>query len=120
MKNILIVEDETILLNVLKNRFSEEGFNVITAENGIEALERVNESEIDLILLDIMMPKKDGYEVLQELMASKHKNIPVIVLTNLTPSVDNDVAMTLGAKAYYVKAEQPINELIEKVKKFIK
>lgn len=116
MKKILIVDDELALLNVLKNRFSESGMEVTTATDGDEALEKMNKKKFDMILLDIMMPKKDGFQVLKELPQTKAKDTPVIVLTNLGTTEDSEEALKLGAKDYFVKAQQSIDVLIKKVK----
>jgi len=118
---ILIVEDERRFREMLSSIFNSEGFSVISASNGEEGL-KIAESEIpDVILLDIILPKKDGFEVLEGL---KKKNrlskIPVIVLTNLEDNRDVQRALSLGAYTYLVKANYTLDEIVEKVNFFLR
>ena len=71
MKKILIAEDEDVLLNVFKDRFESEGWRVSTAKDGIETIKAINKSKFDLVLLDLLMPKKDGFEVLKEVRSNQ-------------------------------------------------
>lgn len=119
MKNILIVEDEQTLLNVLKDRFEGEGWKVSVAVNGEEAVEIIKKSKLDLVLLDLLMPKKDGFEVLEEVRADlEFKYLPIIVLSNLGGDEDIKKALALGANDYYVKTQHPMSEIVEKAKKY--
>lgn len=119
MKKILIAEDEDILLNVLKDRFEVEGWKVTVAKNGVEAMEFINKSKFDLVLLDLLMPKKDGFEVLKEVKDNPElKNLPIIVLSNLGGNEDIKKALALGANDYFVKTQHPMSEIVEKVKKY--
>ncbi len=119
MKKILIAEDEDILLNVLKDRFEVESWEVSTAHNGVEAMEAINRSPFDLVLLDLLMPKKDGFEVLEEVRANPElKNLPIIVLSNLGGDDDIKKALALGANDYFVKTQHPMSEIVEKAKKY--
>lgn len=121
MKKILIVEDEEILLNVLKDRFEAEGWEVAVAKDGEEAVESIKKSLPDLVLLDLLMPKKDGFEVLKELRSNpEFKNLPIIiVLSNLGSDDDIKKALALGANDYFVKTQHPMSEIVEKAKKYI-
>lgn len=115
---ILLIEDEEILGDVLKEKLEQEKFIVEWAADGEAGLERVKPFSPDLIVLDLILPKKDGFEVLKELKAdSKLKTIPVVVLSNLGQDEEIKRALTLGAADYMVKAQHPINEVIEKIKK---
>lgn len=119
MKKILIAEDEDILLNVLKDRFEAEGWEVSVAKDGVEAMVAINKSKFDLVLLDLLMPKKNGFEVLKEVMDNPElKNLPIIVLSNLGGDEDIKKALALGAKDYFVKTQHPMSEIVEKAKKY--
>lgn len=120
---ILIAEDEPILSGVLKRELEAAGFKVITAFNGGEALVllRSRNERPDLLLLDILMPVMDGFQVLEEMKIDKINNlsaIPVIVLSNLGQDDEIKKAVNLGVVDYYVKSQHPISEVIEKVKNY--
>lgn len=120
MKKILIAEDEDILLNVLKDRFEAEGWKVSVAINGEEAIKIIKESPPDLVLLDLLMPKKNGFEVLKEINDNPElKNLPIIVLSNLGGDDDIKKALSLGAKDYFVKTQHPMSEVVEKVENLL-
>jgi|SRR3989344_5530509 len=113
---ILIVEDEEILLNVLKDRFEAEGWEVTVAKNGEEAMTAINKASFELVLLDLLMPKKDGFQVLEEVRNNPElKNLPIIVLSNLGGDEDIKKALALGANDYFVKTQHPLSEVVEKV-----
>lgn len=119
MKKILIAEDESILLNVLKDRFETEGWEVATAKDGVEAMKFIKKNSLDLILLDLLMPKKDGFEVLKEVRGNPElKSLPIVVLSNLGGDEDIKKALSLGANDYYVKTQHPMSEIVEKAKKY--
>jgi two-component system, OmpR family, phosphate regulon response regulator PhoB len=117
---LLIVEDEEILLKVLREKFEKEKFDVEVAVNGEEALAMAESFKPDLMLLDIILPKKDGLKVLAELKADPEiQNIPVIVLSNLGDDEKIKTALSLGAVDYMVKTQHPINEVVEKVNEYL-
>ncbi|MDD5431296.1 MAG: response regulator [Candidatus Pacebacteria bacterium] len=120
---ILIAEDEKVLAEVLKEEFEVEGFNVSTVGNGNDALKALkSSSRPDVLILDLLMPEKDGFAVLEEInedQAHNLKTIPVIVLSNLGQDEDIKKALSLGATDYFVKAQHPIAEVVEKVKKIL-
>lgn len=120
MKKILIAEDEEVLLNVLKDRFEAEGWEVITARDGEEAVGAIRKFRPDLVLLDLLMPKKDGFEVLKEIRGDpEFKTLPIIVvLSNLGSDEDIKKALALGANDYFVKTQHPMSEIVEKAKKY--
>lgn len=119
-KHILIVEDDTFLLNIYKTKFEFEGFKVSTAENGEMGLTESRKKKPDLILLDILMPKMDGFTFLQEQKKDKViKDIPVILLTNLGQKDDVQKGLELGAKDYIIKAHFKPSEVVEKVRKLL-
>ncbi|KKW47460.1 MAG: Response regulator receiver protein [Parcubacteria group bacterium GW2011_GWA1_60_11] len=112
---IVIVEDEIALVKVLGEKFKREGFDVSVATNGEDAVRVIRSQEPDLVLLDLILPKKDGFAVLSEL-AGKKATIPVVVLSNLGQAEDERKAKELGAVDYLVKTQHPINEVVEKVR----
>lgn len=119
MSNILVVEDEDFLKKPLKDTLELEGYDVDTASDGEDAIKRIEKKKPDLILLDLLMPKKDGFFVLEELAKSPEwKLIPVIVLSNLGGDEEIKRALSMGAKDYFVKAQHPIEEVIDKVKEY--
>lgn len=115
---ILIIEDDQVLSDVLHRKLVKENYEVYAAKDGEEGLNKVDEISPDLILLDIIMPKKDGFEVLDELKKKKNKT-PVIIVSNSGQSVEISKALALGAKDYLVKAEFDPEEVIHKVKKVL-
>lgn len=121
MKHILIVEDEDFLVRALEDNLAVGGNKVETAKDGEEAIEKIRKNKPDLILLDLLMPKKDGFYMLEELKKNpKWKLIPVIVLSNLGEDTAIKRAMEMGADDYLVKSQHPIQEVIKKVKDYLK
>lgn len=115
-KKILIVEDETSSLQALKEAFEQQGYQVAAATNGEEALVMLQKDLPSIILLDIILPKMDGFEVLQQLKKNKTtQSIPVILLTNLSQPQDIERAIALGATTYLVKSEYQLEDIIHKV-----
>lgn len=115
---IVLIEDDETLVQTLAEVLRGAGYVVDVGKDGREGLDRVEEREPDLILLDIIMPKVDGFEVLQKL---KHRGItervPVIVFTNLGQEEDRNECMKLGARDYIVKASMDIDEVLNMVKR---
>jgi len=119
MKKILIVEDESSLVEVLKMRFERNGYSVDIASDGQEALAKVRADRPNLILLDIMLPKIDGYKVCRILkFDEKYKHIPVLMLTAKTQEEDKTLGFNVGANAYITKPFDT-KELIQKVKELL-
>lgn len=120
MKHVLIAEDEEFLVRALKDNLEVEKCVVDVAVNGEEALENIKKRRPDLILLDLLMPKKDGFHVLEEVKKNPElKLIPVIVLSNLGGDAEIKRALEIGADDYFVKSQHPIEEVIEKVKDYL-
>jgi len=119
-KKILIIEDEQVLLDVLLKKLTKENYFVSFAMDGEEGMEKIKSEKPDLILLDIVMPKKNGYEVLQEMQNDETmKNIPVVVISNSGQMVEIEKILALGVKDYLVKAEFSPEDVLEKVKKYL-
>lgn len=117
---ILIVEDEEVLAKVLQEKFEKSGYEVAIAVDGDEALSMAKSFKPDAIALDLLLPKKNGFVVLEELKSDDLLNmIPVVVISNLGEDTDIKRALALGAVDYYVKSEHPINEIIEKIQNII-
>ncbi len=117
---ITLVEDDKILSRVINEELTEAGFDVSLAYDGEEGLEVIRSEKPDLVLLDLVMPKKNGFEVLEELKQSKDTvNIPVIILTMLGQDEEVKKGLSLGANEYVIKSQFAIAEVIEKVKDFL-
>ena len=114
---ILVVEDEEILLTALKEELLTGDYEVEGAIDGLDGLEKAKSMHPDLILLDLVMPKMDGMEMLQKLKADPEiKDIPVVILTNLSDYERISEALSLGAMDYLVKANYKLEDLLEKVR----
>ena len=119
--NVLLVEDDSFLANIYKTKFEMEKFKVILAENGEEGLDMAQKKKPDIILLDILMPKMDGFAVLEELKKNLGtKDIPVILLTNLGQKDDVERGLEMGAVDYLIKAHTKPSETVQKVKSALK
>jgi DNA-binding response OmpR family regulator len=115
---ILVADDEKPMAHALELKLSHEGFEVQTATNGDEALALIDEFKPQLLLLDLVMPKKDGFAVLEELHERGNK-IPIIITTNLGQEEDKQRVAKLGAKNYLVKSNTPIAAIVAEVKKVL-
>ena len=117
---ILIVEDDPVLARMYSEKFKFEGFNVIVARDGEEALEMALSNAVQLILLDIMLPRMSGIDMLGKLRESpRGKGLNVIVLTNLAEPEEKNKAFQLGVKDYLIKAMQTPEDVVNMVKKYI-
>lgn len=120
MNKVLIVEDEEFLVTALKDNLESEGCTVDAAMNGDEAMEHIRKSRPSLILLDLLMPKRDGFYVLEEVKKNPEwKLIPVIVLSNLGGDAEIKRALDMGANDYFVKSQHPIEEVVERVREYL-
>jgi DNA-binding response OmpR family regulator len=118
---ILIIEDEEMLSTMYKVKFENEGYEVSTARDGAEGLAIAFKENPDIILLDIIMPKIDGFAVLKKFHENDMtKNTPVILLTNLGQDEDVKRGNELGAVGYLIKANNTPSEVVEKVRGYIK
>lgn len=116
MKTVLVVDDEKDIIQLIRYNLEREGFKVDSAADGNEALKKAVEAKPDVILLDIMLPGKDGYEVIKSLNSSdKTANIPVIFLTAKSAEFDEVLGLELGADDYIVKPISP-RKLISRIK----
>ena len=119
-KKVVIVEDDESISKVYEIKFAKEGIASTLAIDGEEAVLKIGSENPDLILLDLMIPKKDGFWVLEEIKKNpKLKKIPVIVLSNLGQKSDEERALALGANEYLIKVDHSIVQVIDKVKEYL-
>jgi len=120
MAKILIVEDDPFLLSILAEKLKDGGLEIETAVDGEDALEKIKKGGLELILLDMVLPKTDGFKVLDYLhLDEKLRSTPVIVLSNLYDKNNMDKAKASGARDYIVKAYNTPEEIAVKVKNFL-
>ncbi len=119
-KRILIVEDDEFLLSMYSTKFEIEGYDVIMASDGEMGLEKAQKEKPAIILLDIMLPNMDGFDVLKRLKANKEtSSIPVILLTNLSQKQDVEQGLSMGADDYLVKAHFMPSEVVDKINRLL-
>ena len=111
-KQILIVEDEKEYRDILAEIFQDEGFTVFQAENGQLALDLLRNTQVDIVLLDLLMPQMDGVTFFYHLRKTLNKNTPVIILTNFT-----EAAYPAGVTDFIIKANTSLDEVVRRVKK---
>jgi len=118
---VLIIEDDSLLLKTYKNKFSKEGIPFVVATDGQEALDFLNHAPPAVVLLDLMLPKLSGFEVLEALRKKKSwEKVPIIILSNLNQSEDIKRGKELGATDYLIKADIKIQDIVTVVKKYLK
>lgn len=119
-KYILIAEDDKFYDNIYKIKFEKEGYEVRVVTDGAQALEEVKKRKPDIVLLDLVMPVKDGFETLKALKADKElAGVPMIVLSSLGQDDDAAKIKALGAAEYFVKTSITIYDLVKKVKEYL-
>ena len=117
-KKILIIEDEEIMFSLLEKRLKGEGYDIQIARDGQAGLAMMRQEKPDLVLLDIIMPKMNGFDVLEAMRAdSSLKDVSAIIISNSGQSVELDRAKELGVKDWLIKTEFDIQEVLAKVKK---
>lgn len=117
-KKILIVEDEKAIAKALKLKLEHEGYEAIVNGSGVGIIDVIKKENPALILLDLVMPKVDGFAVLEKLKEEKIR-IPVIVLSNLSQEEDEKKAKALGAKEFFVKSNVLLNDVVDHVAKIV-
>jgi DNA-binding response OmpR family regulator len=119
-KKVIVVEDDEHISKVYEIKLAKENINAIVARDGEEAVTIITAEKPDLIILDLMIPKKDGFGVLEEIKKNPElAGIPVIILSNLGQKSDQERALALGANEYLVKVDYPIQDIINKVKGYL-
>ncbi|RLC36993.1 response regulator [Candidatus Falkowbacteria bacterium] len=117
---ILLAEDDKFISRAYNDGLSRNGFNVVLAQDGNEAVKFAKEKRPDIILLDLIMPDKNGFEALKEIKADeKTKQIPVIILSNLGQDTDIKKGKEMGAVDYLIKANFSMSEVIEKIRGYL-
>jgi len=113
---ILVVEDDEFLTKIYSMTLTQEGYEVTITKNGDEGLRALKKDKPDIVLLDLLLPKKDGFEFLKEMREdTKFKNIPVLILTNLGQESDIEKAKDLGADDYVIKGNVEVEDVIKKI-----
>jgi DNA-binding response OmpR family regulator len=119
-KKIMIIEDDRFLSSLMKARLEKEGFAVLQAFDGEEAMQMLKAEMPSLIILDLIMPKVTGFEVLQMVSITPQLDkVPVVIVSNLAQDSDIEKARQLGAKEYFVKVKVSIDDLIGKIKTLV-
>ncbi len=117
---VLVAEDDKFLVKAFAAKLAKDGFDVIVAGNGNEAITEAKKNKPDIILLDLIMPQKNGFDALYELKQNEEtKDIPVIITSNLSQEIDIKRGKDLGADDYLVKSDTPIQEIIAKIKQVL-
>ena len=120
-KKILIIEDDKNLVRLLKDALPKNRYEVLLAIDGQEGLSKAKKGKPDLIILDILLPGKSGFDVLEEVKSdSDTKKIPVLILSNLGQEQEIQIGMNLGAADYLIKADFTINDVVKKVNSMFK
>lgn len=115
-KRVLIVEDERPLAHALELKLRHENIEAVTAGNGEECLQQLQASHFDVVLLDMMMPVMDGFQVLQEINKMAQKPV-VFVLSNLSVHDDQEKVLAMGASKYFIKSDTPLSLIVEEITK---
>lgn len=120
-KKILFIEDESALQNAISETLKGEGYELTSALDGETGLQMVIKNKPDLVLLDLILPKINGFDVLKKIRENPETaHIPVIILSNLEGSKDVERALALGATTYLVKTNYKLDEVVEKIRSVLK
>jgi len=120
MKNILLVEDDPFLIDIYSTKLKESGFEVVVVSDGEAVLAKIGEQKPDVLLLDIVLPNLDGWEILRQIKEKPQgKDLKVIILSNLGQKEEVEKGMSLGAVRYLIKAHYTPSEVVEEIKKII-
>jgi DNA-binding response OmpR family regulator len=120
MKKVLIIEDDEHIGRIYDIKLKKESFQTLMAGDGEKGFAMIAKEKPDLVLLDLMLPKKDGFWVLEEMKKKPAlKKVNIIVLSNLGQKADMDRCFSLGAKEYLVKVDHSIQEVVDTIKKYV-
>jgi DNA-binding response OmpR family regulator len=116
-KKILIIEDEVALLYALQSKLTIEGFEVEAYSTGKEGLKAIKNKKFNLLILDIILPDTDGFEILKTVKSDpKTKDVPVVIISNLAEKDNISKGISLGAKDYLPKSQYHLNDIVKKIK----
>jgi len=119
-KKVLLIEDDAFLIDILDRKLTSAGFEFRNASNLTEALESIKNAKPDVILLDIVLPQKSGYDVLESIKErGEAKDIPVIILSNLGDPADQERGRELGAEKFLIKSSISVERIVEEVKEVV-
>ena len=118
-KKILIIEDDVVLIEVLATKVKSLNYIVVQAKNGEEGIAKLAQEKPDLILLDVILPLKSGFEVLEEIKGKQKSTVPVIILSNLDSPQEIEKGMKLGAVDYMIKSNFSLHEIMSKIAKYL-
>ena len=119
-KSVLLIEDDRFLIKIYSNRLKLKGFDIYLSSEGEEGIRMAKDNKPDLVLLDLVLPRMSGFEVLEQLKNNPAtKKIPVIILSNLSQKNDKENAEMLGAVDYLVKTDVTLDTIVERVKYYI-
>ncbi|HSX16942.1 MAG TPA: response regulator [Patescibacteria group bacterium] len=114
-KSVLVVEDEKPLAHALELKLQHEGFNVVVVSDGQQCLDMVQSQHFDVLLLDLIMPVLDGFQVLEKLQPMPNKPV-IFVLSNLSQHEDEERVLRLGARKFFIKSDTPLTTIVDEVK----
>lgn len=117
-KRILVAEDDAFLAETIQLELQEHGIAAEMARNGEQAIEQIEKAQPDLLLLDLLMPKMDGYAVLSHIK-DKGYIFPVVILSNLSDDLDKEKCLSLGAKDYFIKSDMDEDELWPMIERYL-
>lgn len=120
MKKILLIEDDPLMIEIYTKRFKESGFEVDVATNGEEGLNKIKEKKPDLLILDIVLPQIDGWEILRKIREDLGlKDLKVVVLSNLSRDAEVKKSLEMGVVSYLIKAHHTPTEVVNEIKKYV-
>ncbi len=120
MNKILLIEDDPFIIDIYMTKLKESGFSVELAENGKMAFEKIEQIKPDLVILDIVLPQIDGWEVLRKIKSKpEFKELKVVILSNLGQKEEIEKGMNLGSVKYLIKAHYTPSEVVEEIKSLL-
>jgi DNA-binding response OmpR family regulator len=120
MKKVLLIEDDTFLVEIYKKKFEENGFSFESASDGDEGLRKLKDNKPDVLLLDIVLPNFDGWEIIRKVKKDEQfKDLKTVILSNLGQKGEVEKGIELGASKYLIKAHYTPTEVVEEVKKIM-
>jgi CheY-like chemotaxis protein len=118
MTKVLIAEDDLMISEIYQRKFTEKGYEVLTAFSGDQVLEIVKKEKIDTILLDLLLPKMDGFQVTENLRNGNYDpNIKIIISSNMSQKEDREKVLALGANGFITKSQYTPSEMVEEIKR---